>query len=69
MDFTNPAWQEVLRFANSELVKSRIQNDSVKLTVEETYALRGRIAVFKELLALPVKARAQIEAEAELTGQ
>ena len=45
-------WREVEAWANDKLVQARQQNDG-DLGDSDTAKLRGRIALLKELIALP----------------
>lgn len=56
LDFTSPTWRAIAAKAHQELTVSREKNDSASLDPIRTAELRGRIAVWKELLALPEKA-------------
>lgn len=57
LDTYSDTWIFVSRWAESELERLRIANDSVSLTTEKTAAIRGRIKFAKDLLALPDKER------------
>ena len=46
-------WGFVNQWANNELSKARLNNDSLGLDEVATAALRGRIDAFKDLLSLP----------------
>jgi len=46
-------WGFVNQWANNELSKARLNNDSLGLDAVATSALRGRIDALKDLLALP----------------
>lgn len=52
------AWRELEAYLSEQLSKWRTQNDSIGLDPIKTSELRGRIAAFKELLALNKKAPA-----------
>jgi hypothetical protein len=49
----NIHWNEIEAWAKKKMDTARNLNDDTKLTEQQTAALRGRIAVLKELLALP----------------
>ena len=46
-------WGFINQWAKVELVKARLNNDSLGLDEVATATLRGRIDAFKDLLALP----------------
>ena len=46
-------WGFVNQWANNELTKARVNNDSLGLDEVATASLRGRIDAFKDILALP----------------
>lgn len=56
LDFASPTWKALAAQAEQELTVLREKNDSASLDAIRTAELRGRIAVWKELLALPEKA-------------
>lgn len=51
-DRNNPLWMRLKRRMEESRDELRNQNDSMHLGERETAFLRGRIAAFKELLAL-----------------
>ena len=55
LDFASPTWKALAAQAEQELTVLREKNDSASLDAIRTAELRGRIAVWKELLALPEK--------------
>ena len=55
LDTSSLTWAFIRKWANEELNKTRIQNDSLIKDQIQTAALRGRIAVLKELINLPVQ--------------
>lgn len=52
IDFTSPTWHAIQAMATIKLQELREQNDSQALDANATANKRGRIAVWKELLAL-----------------
>lgn len=52
IDFTSPTWHAIQGLASSKLQELREQNDSQMLDAIATANKRGRIAAWKELLAL-----------------
>lgn len=52
IDFTSPTWHAIQAMANTKLQELREQNDSQALDAIATANKRGRIAAWKELLAL-----------------
>lgn len=52
IDFTSPTWHVIQAMATKKLEVLREQNDSPELDATATASKRGRIAVWKELLAL-----------------
>jgi hypothetical protein len=59
INFSDGTWRQIETWAESRLKSEREKNDAPDLTTEETAVLRGRIAMLKELLALPRRAEAQ----------
>jgi hypothetical protein len=55
LDFTSPTWRALAEQAEAALKTLREKNDSASLDAIRTAELRGRIAVWKDLLALPEK--------------
>jgi hypothetical protein len=53
IDFSSGPIQAYHRYLEQLLSESRAKNDGLSLSAEETHQLRGRIALLKELLALP----------------
>ena len=53
MDFTSDAWQAVARHAEAQLRVLRERNDAKDMDIAETNFVRGQIAAYKALLALP----------------
>lgn len=53
LDQYSSTWAYVENWAITELQKARESNDSTKRDAIETAALRGRIRMLKELIALP----------------
>lgn len=52
IDFTSPTWHAIQAMATTKLQELREQNDSQALDATATALKRGRIAAWKELLAL-----------------
>lgn len=52
IDFTSPTWHAVQALAAQKVAQLREQNDSPTLDALATANKRGRIAAWKELLAL-----------------
>ena len=52
IDFASPTWHAVQALAAKKVAQLREQNDSPTLDVVATAQKRGRIAAWKELLAL-----------------
>lgn len=59
IDFTSPTWHAIERHANAQIDTLRKKNDSPTMDALRTAELRGRIAAWKELLALDPSAQAQ----------
>ncbi|MGE8400055.1 MAG: hypothetical protein ACN6PP_00615 [Delftia tsuruhatensis] len=59
IDFTSPTWRAIERHANAQIDTLRKKNDSPNMDALRTTELRGRIAAWKELLALAPSAQAQ----------
>ncbi|WP_284335428.1 hypothetical protein [Comamonas sp. NoAH] len=55
LDFSSPTWKAIAAKAGEQLCVLREKNDSASMDAIRTAELRGRIAVWKELLALPEK--------------
>ena len=60
-EFSTLTWAYVHKWANDELSRLRVRNDSAELTHDETNALRGEIRALKRLLALPEEAARQVQ--------
>ena len=60
IDFTSPTWRAVEQFAQHRLDTLREKNDSPSMDAIRTAELRGRIAAWKDLLALANPAPAPI---------
>jgi hypothetical protein len=56
LDFQSQTWHLLRKWAEEELRRARLKNDSVGLPPEETSAIRGEIRAFKRLLGLPQSA-------------
>ena len=52
IDFTSPTWRTLARHADQKISELREKNDSQTLDALRTADIRGRIAAWKELLAL-----------------
>ena len=52
IDFTSPTWHAIQALAAQKVAQLREQNDSPTLDAVATANKRGRIAAWKELLAL-----------------
>ncbi len=55
IDFSSATWKSLNDYLIIELQKLREKNDSIKLNIEETAVIRGRIVQIQELLSLPRK--------------
>lgn len=55
IDRMSPTWICVENWARFELLAARERNDKASLDVIKTSAIRGRIGLLKEILALPDK--------------
>jgi hypothetical protein len=53
INFSSGDWQQVQKWAEAKLATERNKNDDPQLDVAATGLARGRIAMLKELLALP----------------
>ena len=53
LDINSGTWKYIVRWAEKELNAARAKNDYLKVTWEQTNALRGRIKALKDLLGLP----------------
>ncbi len=52
IDLTSPTWRAIERTAQEQIDTLRVKNDSPSMDALRTAELRGRIAAWKELLAL-----------------
>ena len=59
LDFNSPTWRALEQIATEQLATLREKNDSPTMDAIRTAELRGRIAAWKELLALAQPAPAQ----------
>lgn len=59
INFADGTWKQIQLWAEARLKSEREKNDAVDMDPIQTAATRGRIAVLKELLALPRRAEAQ----------
>lgn len=55
IDPESETWRFIEAHANERLSVLRLQNDSIHLGVEQTAAIRGRIAELKSILSLLTK--------------
>ncbi len=60
-EFSNLTWADVRQWAQTEIEKLRVRNDSSELTHEQTVALRGEIRALKRLLDLPKRVAQEAE--------
>jgi hypothetical protein len=56
IDTNSPTWRYIEKYVKSELSGARVSNDSPNRDIVKTSLLRGRIAVCKDILALPGRA-------------
>lgn len=56
LDFTSPTWRTLSEHAHQQIAVLREKNDSTSLDALRTAELRGRIAIWKDLLALATPA-------------
>ncbi|WP_423459966.1 hypothetical protein [Ottowia sp. VDI28] len=59
LDLTSPTWRALKAHADQQIATLREKNDGFTLDAIRTAELRGRIAAWKELLALAQPAPAQ----------
>lgn len=57
IDFGSSAAQSYMKLFERMLDEARVRNDGLGLDESETNQIRGRIAVLKELIALPTRQR------------
>lgn len=60
-EFSNLTWAHVKTWAEGEVEKLRVRNDSMDLDHDQTVALRGEIRALKRLLDLPKRAAQDAE--------
>jgi len=53
IDYQSATWHLLRKWAEDQLKRAREKNDALKLTQEETAALRGEIRTLKKFLDLP----------------
>lgn len=53
IDYQSATWHQLRKWAEGQLQRAREKNDALKLTPDETSALRGEIRVLKKFLDLP----------------
>ena len=63
IDFASPTWHAIQTLAAQKVAQLREQNDSPTLDAVATAQKRGRIAAWKELLALAESKPATVEQE------
>jgi len=63
IEYNNPTWHKVAKWAEAELARARLRNDAVALSDDETKANRGEIRAFKRLLDLPNVAARKVVSE------
>jgi hypothetical protein len=63
IDYSSPAWHQLRRWAETQLLIARQKNDAVGLSDLETAALRGDIRTLKRILDLPNAATRGVAAE------
>lgn len=59
INFTDGSWRQIEQWAEARLKSEREKNDAVDMDPIQTATTRGRIALLKELLALPRVAEAR----------
>lgn len=59
LDLTSPTWRAIEQTAQARIATLREKNDSLSMDAIRTAELRGRIAAWKDLLALAKPAPAQ----------
>jgi hypothetical protein len=52
-DYQSATWHQLRKWAEGQLTRAREKNDALKLTPDETAALRGEIRMLKKFLDLP----------------
>lgn len=58
LDLNSPTWRVLQQHADEQIAMLRVKNDSPNLDALRTAEIRGRIAAWKELLALATPAPA-----------
>jgi hypothetical protein len=53
MNFPHVSWIQIEAWAKTKLDQERFKNDDAAMDAVQTAFIRGRIALLKELLALP----------------
>ena len=66
---SSPTWLFILEWSRQELAKARASNDSLSKDAVQTAALRGRIGVLKELVALPEKGQKEALLKLRIAGK
>ena len=56
IDYQSATWHQLRKWAEDQLNRAREKNDALKLTPDETAALRGEIRSLKRFLDLPKQA-------------
>lgn len=60
LDITSPTWRAIEQHAQGQIAMLRERNDSPSLDAMQTADTRGRIAAWKQLLALATPAPAPL---------
>lgn len=68
IDFDSDAWKVIKAYAEKQLNSQRLTNDSSANDALATAAIRGRIAVWKELLGLPEKREKALQEAGSASG-
>lgn len=61
IDYQSATWHQLRKWAEEQLKRAREKNDALKLTPDETSALRGEIRMLKKFLDLPNAAARGVE--------
>lgn len=56
IDYQSATWHQLRKWAEEQLKRAREKNDALKLTPDETAAIRGEIRMLKKFLDLPNEA-------------
>lgn len=68
IDFTSNAWLVLQEYLKTELERLRGVNDSLDISAIERGALLGEIRLCKRMLALPEKARRELDVQRAEVG-